>query len=389
MSNSLSLNETCKFKLQPNDEQAIVLEDLFKSYSEMVKACLDRAIRLNLTSRRRLHEAIYKELRTKYPNHPSHYIYTAITQALSMFKSYRRLSRRRKEIGPPRVEKISILLDDAHLFWFSWGCVRLATHKGHITIPFRVHKHSRKFMHWQVKGSRLVKFNNEYYLHATFRRTVEERKSEGVLGIDVNECSIDLAVVKPGKVRFIKIDISEAKHVRGRYLRKRRSIQGKTSGETKAELLSKYSGRERRRVNDVLHRAAKIVAGVVAEENVKPVMEELTHIRERIRYGRVMNRRLHSIPFRRIQFYISYKGMEHGFKPETVDAKNTSRTSMCGEISKPNGHVFKCRKCGLQADRHFVAAWNIAMKLLMCRPLPLAAKATDEFKEVERIVIKS
>ncbi|MEM2331132.1 MAG: transposase, partial [Candidatus Jordarchaeales archaeon] len=104
---------------------------------------------------------------------------------------------------------------------------------------------------------------------------------------------------------------------------------------------------------------------------------------------RVMNRRLHSIPFRRIQFYISYKGMELGFKPETVDAKNTSKTCpMCGGLNKPNGHVFKCRRCGFQADRHFVAAWNIAMKLLMCRPLPLAAKATDEFKEVERIVIK-
>ncbi|MEM3868768.1 MAG: transposase [Candidatus Jordarchaeales archaeon] len=389
MSGSLLLNETCKFKLQPNDEQAIVLEDLFKTYSEMVKACLDRAMNLNLTSRRRLHEAIYKELRTKYPNHPSHYIYTAITLALSMFKSYRRLSRKRGEINPPRIEKLNILLDDAHLFWFSWGCVRLATHKGHITIPFRVHEHSRKFMHWQVKGSRLVKFNNEYYLHVTFRRTVEEGEAEGVLGIDVNESSIDLVVVKLGKVRFIKIDISEVKYVRGRYLRKRRSIQGETSGETRAGLLVKYSGREEWRVNDVLHRAAKVVAGVVAEENVKPVMEELTHIRERIRYGRVMNRRLHSMPFRRIQFYISYKGMEHGFKPETVDAKNTSRMCpMCGGL-KPNGHVFKCRRCGFQADRHFVAAWNIAMKLLMCRPLPLAAKATDEFKEVERIVIKS
>ncbi|MEM2427964.1 MAG: zinc ribbon domain-containing protein, partial [Candidatus Bathyarchaeia archaeon] len=85
----------------------------------------------------------------------------------------------------------------------------------------------------------------------------------------------------------------------------------------------------------------------------------------------------------------SYKSMELGFKPETVKAENTSRTCpMCGEISKPNGHVFKCRKCGFQADRHFVAAWNIAVKLPMCRPLPLAAKATDEFKEVERIVIK-
>ncbi|MEM1511714.1 MAG: hypothetical protein QXN15_04060 [Candidatus Jordarchaeales archaeon] len=232
MSNSLLLNETCKFKLQPNDEQAIVLEDLFKSYSEMVKACLDRAMNLNVTSRRRLHEAIYKELRTKYPNHPSHYIYTAITQALSIFKSYRRLSRKRGEINPPRIEKLNtILLDDAHLFWFSWGCVRLATHKGHIAIPFRVHEHSMKFMGWQVKGSRLVKFNNEYYLHVTFRRTVEERKSEGVLGIDVNECGVDLVVVKPGKVRFIRIDISEVKHVRGRYLRKGRSIQKDFGGD--------------------------------------------------------------------------------------------------------------------------------------------------------------
>ncbi|MEM2626334.1 MAG: transposase [Candidatus Jordarchaeales archaeon] len=390
MSNSLLLNETCRFKLQPNDEQAAILEDLFKTYSEMVKACLDRAIRLNVTSRRRLHEAIYKELRTKYPSYPSHYVYTAITLALSMFKSYRRLSRRRKEIGPPRVKRLSILLDDTHLFWFSWGCVRLATHEGHIAIPFRVHEHSMKFMGWQVKGSRLVRFNNEYYLHVTFRRAVEGRGAEGVLGIDVNECSIDLAVVKPGKVRFIKIDISEAKHIRGRYFRKRRSIQSKTSGKTRARLLSKYSGRERRRVNDVLHRAAKIVTRIVAEENVKPVMEELTHIRGRIRYGRVMNRRLHSMPFRRIQLYISYKSMEHGFNPEIVDAKNTSRTCpMCGGLNKPNGHVFKCRRCGFQADRHLVAAWNIAMKLPMCRPLPLAAKATDELKEVERIVIKS
>ncbi|MEM3546254.1 MAG: transposase [Candidatus Bathyarchaeia archaeon] len=390
MSGSLLLSETCKFKLQPNDEQAIVLEDLFKTYSEMVKACLDRAIRLNATSRKKLHEAIYKELRTKYPNHPSHYIYTAITQALSVFKSYRRLSRRRKGINPPRIEKLNtILLDDTHLFWFSWGSIKLATHKGRITIPFKAHKHSRKFMHWQVKGSRLVRLGNEYYLHVTFRKTIEEKEAEGVLGIDVNERSIDLAVVKSNKVKFIKIDVSEAKYIRDRYFKKRRSIQSKASGKTKAKLLAKYSGREKRRVNDILHRATKIIAGIIAEENVKPVMEGLTHIRERIRYGRKVNRRLHSMPFRKIQFYISYKSMELGFKPETVKAENTSRTCpMCGEISKPNGHVFKCRKCGFQADRHFVAAWNIAVKLPMCRPLPLAAKATDEFKEVERIVIK-
>ncbi|MEM4021368.1 MAG: transposase [Nitrososphaerota archaeon] len=195
---------------------------------------------------------------------------------------------------------------------------------------------------------------------------VEEKEAEGVLGIDVNEKSIDLAIVKPNKVKLIKIDVSEAKYIRDRYFRKRRSIQSKTSGETKAKLLAKYSGREKRGVNDILHRATKIIAGIIAEENVKPVMEKLTNFRERIQYGRRMNRRLHSAPFRKIQFYISYKSMELGFKPEYVKPENTSRTCpICGEISKPNGHAFKCGKCGLQADRHLIAALNIAMKLPM------------------------
>ena len=54
-----------------------------------------------------------------------------------------------------------------------------------------------------------------------------------------------------------------------------------------------------------------MIAEIIGEEKVIPVMEELKGIRERIRYGKRMNRRLHSIPFRKIQFYISYKSMEH------------------------------------------------------------------------------
>ncbi len=121
-------------------------------------------------------------------------------------------------------------------------------------------------------------------------------------------------------------------------------------------------------------------------------MENLKNIRKRIKYGRKMNRRLHSMPFRKVQSYISYKAMENGFRFEAVKAKNTSRKCpICGELNKPNGHVYKCKRCGFQADRHLVAAWNIAAKLPMWGALPLPPKATDEvFKtEVERIVIKS
>ncbi len=120
-------------------------------------------------------------------------------------------------------------------------------------------------------------------------------------------------------------------------------------------------------------------------------MENLRGIRRRIRYRKRMNRRLHSIPFRKIQLYISYKSMEHGFKPETVNPRNTSKMCpICGELNKPNGHVFRCKTCGFQADKHLVAAWNIAAKLPMWGALPLPPKAACEAlkAEAERIVIR-
>jgi IS605 OrfB family transposase len=301
VSNSLLLNETCKFKLDPTEEQKQILVELFSTYRCMVKECLESAMSMKITSRKRLHESVYRELRMEYKDYPSHYIYTAITTALGIYKSYRRLSRKRNNINPPSIEELrTILLDDTHLFWFSWESLRIATHKGHLTIPFRLHRHSEKFKGWQVKGSRIIALGDEYYLHVTFKKAVEEKEYEGILGI-------------------------------------------------------------------------------------------VTDIRKRIKYGKRMNRRLHSIPFRKIQSTTSYKSVERGYKPETVEAKNTSKTCpICGELNKPNGHVFNCRRCGLQADKHLVAAWNIAAKHPMCRPPPLAAKAIDEAlkAEMERVVIK-
>ena len=85
MSGSLLLNETCKFKLDPTEEQKQVLGELFSTYRCMVKECLKSAMSMNMTSRRRLHESIYRELRMRYMDYPSHYIYTAITMALGIY----------------------------------------------------------------------------------------------------------------------------------------------------------------------------------------------------------------------------------------------------------------------------------------------------------------
>ncbi|MBS7287487.1 MAG: hypothetical protein KIH01_01735 [Candidatus Freyarchaeota archaeon] len=87
------MTKTCRFKLEPSGEDRAILEDLFKTYFEMVKTCLDKAVHLKITSCKRLHETVYWDLRLKYPNYSSHYIYTVVTQALIVFKSHKMLSR--------------------------------------------------------------------------------------------------------------------------------------------------------------------------------------------------------------------------------------------------------------------------------------------------------
>jgi len=65
VSSNLLLNETCKFKLDPTEEQKQILKELFSTYRSMVEECLKSAISMNITSRKRLHESIYEKLRGK------------------------------------------------------------------------------------------------------------------------------------------------------------------------------------------------------------------------------------------------------------------------------------------------------------------------------------
>ncbi len=118
-------------------------------------------------------------------------------------------------------------------------------------------------------------------------------------------------------------------------------------------------------VNTILYKASKVIAEISAKENFKPVMEKLKNIREN-KIGKRLNRGLRNMSFRRVQFYISYKSMENGFKHKIVTPRNTFKTcSMCSELNKSNGHIYKCKKCGFQVDRQLATAWNIAAKLSM------------------------
>jgi putative transposase len=114
----------------------------------------------------------------------------------------------------------------------------------------------------------------------------------------------------------------------------------------------------------------------------------LKGIRGRINYGRILNRRLHSWNFRKLQLYIEYKAKLEGLPVMYVDTRGTSTLCpiCCGKLASNEHREMKCPKCGYEGDRNVTACLNI----LKMRGAPLPQKAINEANtaKMERIVTK-
>jgi putative transposase len=108
---------------------------------------------------------------------------------------------------------------------------------------------------------------------------------------------------------------------------KRRKIQKKLKvGKKRKGLLEKYGQREKNRLNDLYHKLAnKIVE--LAEKYGGIALEDLTEIRDSIRYSAEMNGRLHRWSFHKLQSIIEYKAKLKGIKVVFVNPAFTS--SLC------------------------------------------------------------
>lgn len=217
-----------------------------------------------------------------------------------------------------------------------------------------------------------------------FKREVKIKSAEGVCGIDVNERSINLCILKSSQEpKFISLDYSKLPAIKHASQLKRKSIQKKLDVPPqhplqKQRLKAKYHRRERNRMNQLMHVVSKKVAGILSREKVEPVFESLTNIRQSMRSKRKskngkalrkdMRRRLNQWPFHKFQFYTEYKTLRSGYQTHYLPHEQVRGTSstcpICGARNKPNGHMFSCKVCGFKASRHFVGAYNIAARWL-------------------------
>lgn len=145
-------------------------------------------------------------------------------------------------------------------------------------------------------------------------------------------------------------------------MRKRMQNAGKSSFDRT------FEQKEERFVHDQLHKLSQQVVEWVSQfEKPAIVFEDLKDMRDSIDYGTRMNRRLHSLPFRKLREFITYKAAFQGIPPNEINPEYTSQAcsrTACEHTTRANRDKkrFKCVECGRQdhADRN--AAINIAKK---------------------------
>jgi len=220
---------------------------------------------------------------------------------------------------------------------------------------------------WKIGTAKALFHNDSPELHVNVTNTEQtvrdKHDSRTVIGVDVNEDNVALTVLSENGVEdTLVIDFPEIKFERHRYFTMRKRVQN----AGKDSIHNALEGCEKRFVRDQLHKVSRhIVEWSHQFEKPCIVFEELKEMRDSIDYGTRMNRRLHHLPFRALQFYTSYKASFEGIPTAWIDPAYTSqRCPMCGHTERANRNKkrFKCRGCGHQDHSDRGASVNIAVK---------------------------
>jgi putative transposase len=356
----------------------------------MVNDCVEYALKHDISSPMKIEKALYEDFKQRY-GFATHYCISASRVACSAIMSWKRLIRRgRADPNKPPVFRASAMRLQKELMRFKGDRIVVTTKPYcHIEIPLIIGSYQEGFIEMWRRGE--VEVGEVTLLKdkavVTFKKEISEKKPEGYASIDVNLMSLDVLKTKNNSVEFRKIDLRKLYGIRVHYFKKRKKIQvlSKLKPTTSKRVWEKYSKRERRKVDDFLHKLTTSLFKEFIEEEVIPIFEELKDMNYNVtrnKYNKWKNRKVASLPYRKIQRFIEYKCAWYGYLTYYVSAKNTSKTCpRCGSLSKVKGQVYECKKCGYKADRHFVACVNI----LKMWGKGFAPKALDELIEREEL----
>ena len=291
-------------------------------------------------------------------SYSKHYVDSAIKQAYSMLKSWRRSylkgKRRRKK---PIVRKRFVRIKET-LYTYKGGKIRVSVKPHEKYLVFDI---SRAWFLKRAEGELGELILGEKYLTVTFRFKKDgEEEVKGKIAWDCNERSLDGFSPSTG---WIRIDLTKLFHIHRVYEVKRKRLQQKASKKPSLRrALAKYSKREKNRARDFVHKLTTFMS-----RRFKGYIHGFEDLRkERMLNGsREHNRNISKVNWKTIIALLSYKSKVVLLNPRN----STRRCSRCGMINAPKGAVYECG-CGLRVDRQLNGAVNLYLQMEGLSPAP-------------------
>lgn len=346
------MKRTISIRLEVSEEHEIALLELNHAFTTACNAISCVAREKRCWNRVALHHLVYRKVRENSPL-GSQMVCNAIFAVCKAYKAKHLL----KDDPVPLVKfhpNRSVHFDK-RTYSIEDQTLSLYTLKGRLRIPMRKGPFQEKvFSQGLPREGELLFRKGRWYFNLVIEIPDPPlRSSAKPLGVDLGENV--LAAVSSGKL----FGGGKIRHEREKFLTKRRKLQSNGTQSAK-QLLKKISGKEARRIKHINHQvskgiiqeAEKIQAGVI-------VLEDLTHIRSRIKAGKKVRSRLHRWSFRQLQAMIQYKAEARGLRVLYINPAYTSQTcSHCDGLGVRNRHHFKC-SCGNQQHSDLNASRNL------------------------------
>jgi IS605 OrfB family transposase len=346
-------------------------------YRNLVEQLVLYAVNNNITKFTRLKAERYREVRSLYPQLPSHYAYTACQDAAERTHSFLRMRKMGRTRKPyPEVRGVSIWLDD-HL-WRAEGLtsINIATHRGRVRVSIELNRHFLRYVNrgWRLASEAKVKLdrrNRRLVLYLAFRKEVSEYKPKGYVTVDVNEDAE--AVLIDGIVYLFETGLSRV--TLGYYYR-RRSVQEKydsvygPGSRPERRVLKRLGNNEKALKREIRWKLATLIVREAARRQAAIVLERLgrepaNHMIEHIKNPQLRHR-IYQAALKGVQRAIEEKAREYGVPVIYVDPRNTSRVCPIhgAEIVYGKDRRGTCSKGGETWHRDVVACYNLLLRAL-------------------------
>jgi len=344
--------------------------NLLKDYRAMVNDAIRIILDKNITGLTKITKQCYYALSAYHYN--TDYRLVAINAARGMVSNYRRAMRKGLNPKKPFVRQ-PFIKTIARPVWINDGVMRMA-YDGKSFIYIKLTPYVLAAISGYTVRSVVLKART---LSITYSKDTVTTEPTGLIGIDRNLDNITTSNLDGKTVVY---DLSQATLIKERYRRVKSHFR-RNDVRIKQRLFSKYGGRQRNRVNQILHNTSNAVIKQAKDTDSGIVMEDLTGIRKMYRKGNGQGvnyrAKLNGWSFFKLQQMIEYKAKWQGIPVIYIHpAKTSSRCAICGaEVTECTGRKVWCHRCMKLMDRDENAAFNIVKQGLKQKPDGFASEA--------------